>query len=468
LKGLADMQQVYFVLCVLTVAVGMAWLFGTAAGRRKDWSAADAFIGVALVPAVIAIVTYILFATLSFALPSRTLMAATPPAVTLLAVGASLLSGGRISWRPDRAGTLAVLSFLVALAPVIWAVYVAATIGQYAHDVSLYLAEASDISLLLRNGTAGWLDWASYAHPAITTPHTKLFQVYLAWGFLFTDEPGFGSDYYPRLLIGMAHLSLICATVGLVGRERLTWGLAAAALLTLNANFISEITGFSRDTFYIAPAVCILALLLRARPGRDTAAWLGLTIALIASLAGHSLGVIVVTAMAIGAGFVQLARYRQDVFRIASFWIVAFALFVAAGLVGAEYVFGDAGVKGFAFPFYVDPFQQDYFRSLQFTSTPNVIELLFVLLRTNGMPVFALALVPLALGIIVVDAWKATGSAREWTGIALSLVTLLSIVAYLPLSMGGTGLAGALHVQFPLRFLFRSAGFFYWLGSVLP
>ncbi|HEY4199669.1 MAG TPA: hypothetical protein VGM83_03830 [Devosiaceae bacterium] len=453
------MHTAYFYASLLVVVCSLAWTLGTQLSRDTAFSFAHASLGVALTPSFIAIVTYAWFALTSYAMPSRILAAAVPPVLALGIAGSVTLWGKKPHWRSrEFLPGIVVLGLIVALVPTMLAVRIAAIIGQSNHDISLYLLQASDISRMLRDGTSDWLAWARYVHPGISTPHSLSFQVYLAWGFLFADNPGFGSDYAPRLLVGLNHLALLAAVFGLTGRRHVYWGCLAVAVILFDSIWSAEIRGLSRDSFYIAPALVVLTLLLQSKPvsavRANPVAGVALSLALIGALMGHSLGSLFTGSIAVGAGLVLMINYRQQVFYIRALWLTAAGLSIAAGVIVFNYLTISPGEQGFAYPFYVDPFQKLYFAARPFVSTPSPVQLLIGLCHSNGIHPALLAF-PVVAGVMLltqIRLGRSTDGAGQWLALLCSVLVMLLIIGLLPLKLDGVSLSGAFLANFRYGF----------------
>lgn len=440
-----------FTACVLLVVICLAISLSRLTDKAEPNWPLGISLGVALTPAFISMISYGLFA-IAYFFSSRTAAILAPPILALLI---ALWSKRRFEFGP----VISVLSFtgvaLAILAPILLAIYRAATIGQFHHDVSLYLTEAAEISQMMRSGTLESLTWLNYANPHVASPHNPIFSIYLAWGFLFTDSPGYGADTIPRLLIGLDHLALIFATCSLVLRP-IAWWLGGVAIILTNAIWGPEIVGLSRDSFYLAPAMACLVLLLQTRPTRSGYyPYWALVLGLGAALLGHSLGIFVIASIALGTGVAQLLRHGLQILRFIPFWVTALALGLTAISLARRYYFSTRDSLGFAYTFYADPVHLKYFESTRFANSASPFELLISLADRNGVSLYLLGAVTLLAGTAVLLCWRADrpliGTAA-WIAVLVALIGLFTTVAFLPMTLGEAHLSGSFVANFRYGF----------------
>jgi hypothetical protein len=440
------MEIAAFLASLLVVTAAFVRYFAGGGGGVQG-----AIIGLSLVPSFISAATYASFALFSYWLPGRFL----PIILPLIVAGVLLALDREREWKPvfaelGRPTWLLILALSVPLTVFAIALVAVATINdQGNHDISVYLFEAADLVRVMTHGTSGALAWASYRHP-IAYPHSLAFSTYLSWGFLFESSPGFGHDTFPKLLVGLGHLAVLAAVAGLFARSRPRWWmLAAVCMAILNSVWSYQITAMSRDGFYTGPVISLLALLLRLKDRRSDwpARWWGaLGLALWGVLLGHSLGIVLASSVAAGVGLVLLVHYGPRVVTIGQLWLVAGAIVAAAGSSIVTYFSGDVGARGFAFPYYVDPFQHAVFAQKQaFLAVPSIWKLVSYLASTNGIGLLLGVLLAAGALLIVYTlvAERRPLFSATWCALLTTLAASLLLIAFMPVKLEGISLRGA-------------------------
>jgi len=422
-------------------------------------------IGLSLVPSFISLTTYASFALFSYSLPGRLLPIVIPVIIAAGMVAFDRDRGGRpVFSMSGLRGSPLILALAVPVVIFVIAIVAVAVIRDQAnHDISIYLFEAADLVRLMVNGTSTLLAWASYQHP-IAYPHSLAFSTYLSWGFLFEPSPGFGHDALPKLLVGFGHLAVLAAVASLFARSRPRWWmLVAVGMAMLDSVWSYQISAMSRDSFYTGPAVALLTLLLRLKDGRadwPRQWWIALSLALWGVLFGHSLGIVLASGVAGGAGVVLLLRFGLRILTIRQLWLVGAAIVAMAGSSVVTYFGGDHGTRGFAFPYYVDPIHHALFAQKQaFLSVPSIWALGGYLAATNGIGWLLAAILAagllLVVGVSVV--YRRPFVSGTWVGLLVALVACLLLIAFMPVKLDGISLRGAfvsnLRYGFPIGIL---------------
>lgn len=422
-----------------------------------QFHARGAMLGVALVPTIISLSSYAVFIATSWALPGRLPYYALP--VMLAAI---ILFGGGWTLRLDqgwhgvRGNRIFALLAIFAFLPMLGAIAVQAVeVNQRNHDISVYLNEASALSKAMRDGLAGPFTWLDFRHPDVTHPHSLTFSLYLAWAFLSVESPGFQADLVPRLFVGFNHISVVIAAfaIGMTARSKIAWivGLLAAGFVLLDPVWDYQLRAASRDTFYLAPVLVVIALLVDAKPrSRDTSVDFArlsiLTLALAGALLGHSLGTVYITGAAIGLGLFNLFEHRRSVLAISELWIVGAAVGLAGSFHVFKYLNNGAGSLGFTYPYYNDPAlldsvmqRRDLFKSIGTT------DFLATLARQNGVDALILAVVGLAIVATVANARRGTIGTEGRVLLALMCVTVCTVFLILlaPIQLDGITLRSA-------------------------
>lgn len=450
------MDFMLFAATIVAISGCCVWAFGF---RRDRICLQAALMGAAISPSVTAMAVYFCFIALSFLFPSRILFVLFPLVVS---AGLALWFGRRsrtaINWRGLIPKAVLCGIFFFAVHPFLLLVWTAVSHPNTPHDLSIYLLQATDLSQMMRTGAQTFSTWWSYQNPYVSQPHGISFPLFLAWGFLFVDTPGYGSDLIPKALVAWTILSVIAACVALLSRKNLIWGLCAGISVVASSGFITESWALSRDSFYIAPMIILIFLLIPTKPGyspKQIPNLLVQSLTLISILLGHSLGIVYATSIFIAYFFVTALRYRLRAIRIPSVWLVGTGLAAGAAASFARYFGIGAAKMGFYFPFYVDPFQLSILKTASpFAVEPSVATLVQSVLATNGIVVWWL--LPLLPAIAVV-ARRIYGNRLGyndvlWLILGLAAIACFCIVLFLPIQLDGLSLAGAFMANFRYSF----------------
>lgn len=451
------MNLFLFVVLVISICSLLGISFGI--NKNGNFDASRAFLGVALAPTFISLVAYISFMMLSHWMPGRITFILLPllTGFALAGFGIRRLSGttSRISAARLKLVPLALVLCGLPFLVTIWS-WTATDFS--AHDITLYLTEATDLSRQMREGSGFFSAPFNYHHPVVVHPHSLTFSLYLAWGFLFEEPPGYHHDFIPKLLVGLTFLSVIAATASVVSkRAGISIGLAAGLIITMSALWSNEIRGLSRDAFYIGPAIALIGLVLEQEARK--AGWRLVGIQLLAALGvllGHSIGIVLATAILVGCYIVLFARYRFAILVMPSTWALAATLFVAALISYLRYFGSGAANLGFTYPFYADPYQIEALK----TSTPFAVEPSFLEFALKNLEyaqvslywAIAVALAGVMVSIRIARRRLLDGTELLWCGMMSVLVVSLILIAFMPLHLDGLSLAGAFVANFRYGF----------------
>lgn len=347
-----------------------------------------------------------------------------------------------------RKAILILLFMLLAFGSLVGLLIHNATTPQVDHDLLVYLTEAKNIYQQFTTGTA------TVEEAVVRQPHSLSYSSYLAWGFLFESAPGFGNDMTPKALIALNHLFLLTALAGLIlGVSNWYWAVVASAAVVMNPIFDYQVNYFARDTFYAAPSIALLALLLYSRSGLSVQRILYAGITLLATFGtiyGHSLGLIGSGAILLGATATRMMRERRLPLDDLSVWASGLVIAVVASIQMARLV-GDDTVSesgGFAFPFYSDPFIRNAFeQSSSWGAAPDLLTLASKIMHYNGIG-WLLILAGVSLLLHAVLRSKPLASPKPplrdiIISSAIGATIILLTAAYLPLDLDGLTLASA-------------------------
>ena len=385
---------------LLGFSLSRFWPEGKANSQISAW-----LIGATLCPSFVSLATLIVFECLDGLIAAKEVYLLGPMVVAIAIARYSYLLTSEIPVIPPkvvdiRKIMLMALFLLLTFGSLIGLLVVNVANPQIDHDISVYLIEALSISRHMEETSAAW------PGSAVDQPHGLAYSVYLAWGFLFERSAGYGSDMAPRMLVAFNHVVALLAVAALVLRNaNWYWAVICTALVLINPIWRYEINAFARDTYYVAPVLGLLALLLASKAGksrRDIGYGFAVALAAAGSMTGHSLGILGAAAVFSGAGIIRILQDRGAIFRNISFWTAGFVIAIGGGFRLVELLASGASREsGFAFPFYTDPFLKNAFLSAsRWAESPSVTELTSALLEYNNinpaLAVFGIALVALA------------------------------------------------------------------------
>jgi hypothetical protein len=438
--------------CLAVISGSYAWAFGARAHR---FHVPSALVGIALAPALSAIAIYVGFAALAFIAPSRILFILLP---VVASVAAAFLFGQRPArfLPPAKLGEAAVLMTILLFAAVPPINQISLRVAHIftPHDLTTYFLQAIDLSGKMEIGAGSLFEWWNYQHPFVSQPHSLNFPMLLGWGFLFVDNPGYGADYLPKLIVAWTILSLItsCIAIGLaVGPA---WSLATGVFILTNIGLTHQVSGLSRDSFYLAPFFALLVLTTRSAPSHwriQTSLLFAQSLALIATVLGHSLGIIYASALLAAYGVVAAFKFGARIFLVPWLWLAGAILSICAFATYARYFLSNAASIGFQFPYYVDPFQRKILTDVSpFAVEASVAKLVQAVFGVNGidprwMLITAIAAIPVLWRFF---RRRLLQTDMLWLLIALSIVFFLCMVSFLPIRLDGLSLASAFVVNF--------------------
>lgn len=451
-----ELKSLAFFIMIGAISGCWAWAFGA---RRGGFNLPGALMGIAISPALVSVSAYFGAAMLSHIAPSRSLFVALP-----LAIAASFAwwfgQRPQVSPRWPRPAPAILMGAALALAayPFVRLLWAPVSHSFTPHDLSIYLLQAIDLNQIMQTGGQLLGGWWSYQNPDVTQPHSMSFPSLLAWGFLFVDAPGYGADSLPKALVAWTILSVIIACIAVCAHRGLVWGLAAGIVALSDKGFVPQVWGLSRDSFYIAPAIVLIGLLIHAKPRRlrlQIPLLLAQLITLITILLGHSLGMIYASSLFAGYSVAASLKYRLEVLRIPSIWLIGTGLLIGAALNFVRYFGTGAAAIGFDFPFYVDPFQISVLKSISpFAVEPDAIALASSVLRNNGIAIWWLLPIPLGMGLVAYNIYQNRLGHNDllWLILSLSTAACFAIVLFLPIKLDGLSLAGAFVANFRYSF----------------
>lgn len=448
-------------LLFAVLVVSICSLLGISFGSNKNGSfdSSRALLGVALAPTFISLVAYASFMILSHWMPGRIIFIVLPLLAGLALVGSGIRRFSGNAFRiPAGKRHLLPLALVLCGLPFLVTIWSWAATDFSAHDITLYLTEASGLSRIMREGSSSFSAPFNYHHPVVVHPHSLTFSVYLAWGFLFEEPAGYGNDFIPKLLVGLTFLSVIAAAVSVVAkRAGLSIGLAAGLVITMSALWSNEIRGLSRDAFYIGPAIVLIGLVLEQDVRKVELRLIALQLlAALGVLLGHSIGIVLATSILVGCNIILFSRYRFAVLTMPSTWTLATTLFVAAAISYLRYFRSGAANLGFTYPFYVDPYQIEALK----TTTPFAVEPSFMEFALKNLEyaqissywAIAVAVAGGAVSIRIARRRLLDGTELLWCGMMSVLLVSLSLIAFMPLHLDGLSLAGAFVANFRYGF----------------
>jgi len=448
-----------FLFVVLVVFI--CSLLGISFGSNKDGSfdISRALLGLALAPTFVSLVAYISIMLLSHWMPGRIVFILLPllTGFVLAGIGIRRLSGNTFLIPAARTPLVPVALILCGL-PFLITIWSWTATDYSAHDITLYLTEASDLSRIMRKGSESFFSPFNYHHPVVVHPHSLTFSLYLAWGFLFEEPAGYGNDFIPKLLVGLTFLSVITATVSVVGkRAGISIGLAAGLIITMSALWSNEIRGLSRDAFYIGPAIVLIGLLLEQETKKPELRFVALQLlAALGVLLGHSIGIVLATAILVGCYVVLVFRYRFAILKMPSTWVLAATLVVAAVISYLRYFDSGAASLGFTYPFYADPYQINALKTASpFAVEPSFFEFALKNLEYANISPYWTIVVAVAAGVILTRSARRRsldGTGLLWCGVLSVIVVSLIIIGFMPLHLDGLSLAGAFVANFRYGF----------------
>lgn len=350
--------------------------------------------------------------------------------------------------------------------PFLAALIVQSILHSAAHDISIYLHEASSLIRHLKEGgdMQTYLDKNNYTHP-----HSYSYSIYLAWAFSTLDSPGFMADTMPKFLVGLNHLAALCAAVALVvmqaGRQQahkylFIWSIIGAAIILLHDTWAYQIRALSRDTYMLAPYLAFIALLLIAKPvekiGWGRLTFLSITtLALWGGLLGHSLGVIYVGAASLAIGLCHCLRYSWRVFHVPELWVAASTLSIYSILIVYKYLSGAAEL-GFAYPFYTDPvLLKNLKANTTFLDTISIKDFFFSVFLGQGVHVwifFPFIICGLLILYKLHKRKKCSELEIQWLYLLSILAVTITIILSLPFSLDGILLRNAFVSNFRYGF----------------
>ena len=185
-------------------------------GGRKDMRLCwiSSLVTFALLPNVLGLWSAVVFALTSWIFPGRSVYLIGLGLIFFLAVNIiirsiySLLRSEKIHTSlPMVSVRMIGLSFV----PLLMAIVIGSLELGAAHDISLYLAEASSLSIAMREGYGSIFGWMNFSHEILTHPHNLSYSHYFALGFIATDAPGFGNDLTVRTLILLSRISFLAS-----------------------------------------------------------------------------------------------------------------------------------------------------------------------------------------------------------------------------------------------------------------
>ncbi|TCS01256.1 hypothetical protein [Rhizobium sp. BK418] len=451
------MSLFLFVVLVVSVCSLLGISFGS--NRNGGFDISRVLLGVALAPTFISLVAYASFMILSHWMPGRIIFIVLPLLAALALAGSGIRHFSGIAFRiPAGRWNLVPLALVLCGLPFLVTIWSWAATDFSAHDITLYLTEASDLSRIMREGSESFSDPFNYRHPVVVHPHSLSFSLYLAWGFLFEAPAGYGNDFIPKLLVGLTFLSVLSAAVSIVGkRAGISIGLAAGLVITMSALWSNEIRGLSRDAFYIGPAIVLAGLVLEQEARKAGLRLVGLQLlAALGVLLGHSIGIVLATALLAGCHIVLFARYRFAILTMPSTWVLAATLFVAAVISYLRYFGSGAANLGFTYPFYADPYQIQALK----TTTPFAVEPSFMEFALKNLEyaqispywAIAVALAGVMVSIRIARKRLLRGTELLWCGMISVLLVSLILIGFMPLHLDGLSLAGAFVANFRYGF----------------
>lgn len=428
-----------------------------------------ALVALALVPTALSVWSALVLATTSWLMPGWFFLAAGPALISIWAAVSLLRHGwaaGPVRWLPTVRNTVLLIAVSLALAPLLTAMVLEVQRLRIDHDISIYLIEASALSLAMREGFSSPFGLLDFSHPIIAHPHGISFSAYLALGFLGTSTPGFGDDLPARILVGLSQISFLSAFVALPAmltqRNRFLTGLLALGFLVFDPTWHYQINAASRDVFYLAPLLVMIGLLAKARP-----CWPGywrlaaLSLATYGALNGHSLGIVYVCAAVLAIGLVKLIAYRASCFRITELWVAGLSAIAAGTMLLTRYFGADGGTIGFSYPYYAaDPALQQHFEdSTLFLSSPGFLEFIGGVYGGSSPAITMCGVVVLTV-LMSMPRLRARGRTGGVTAMAVSPLTQMSLIVltanalvlFAPIERDGISLASAFVSNFRYGF----------------
>jgi len=408
-------------------------------------------IGASLSPAFISIVVLIIFTALNGVAAIRGIYLLAP---IILALVLAKLSYNLTRDKPVlpaivvdvRKLILLVLFFLLTFGTLIGTLVLNSANPQIDHDISVYLIDALSINTHMTESSSVW------SGSAIDQPHSLAYSVYLAWGFLFESSPGYGADMTPKMLVAVNHIMALIAIFSLVLRNsNAYWAIVCTAAVLISPVWNYQFYALARDTFYVAPVIALMALLLASSSGKSSlkiAYGAAVGLAAIGSVTGHSLGILGATAVIAGVGLLRLIFERGKIFGNLSFWIAG--TIIAIG--GGWKLFGllDSGASretGFAYPFYTDPFVKNAFLSSDsWGEHPQLADLVKTLFEYNNInPAIAIVGIGLIGWIMYRVPQRLDLSALRLNCLSIfaSAIVLFLLVLFFPASLDGLTLSSA-------------------------
>jgi len=191
-------------------------------GHRGITQIQMALLGLASAPALLSISVYLGFIPIPYIFPSRLAFIFLP---LVVAGGLAWRFGRRpcltVDWQGLQFGAITGGILVLAIGPFFWLLWASVSNQNTPHDLSIYLLQAIDLSRIMQTGTATLGGWWSYSNSLVSQPHSISFPLFLAWGFLFVDAPGYGADLIPKVLVAWTIASVIVASIALCAHKRL-------------------------------------------------------------------------------------------------------------------------------------------------------------------------------------------------------------------------------------------------------
>jgi hypothetical protein len=453
-------------LAAIAVLLFFAVLFIAAGVRRdqsqKGFSILNSLHVLALLPSGIALWSTIIFATSSFLLPSRLLYGIGPVIIFILALKRILKHSSNLELsQPQAAGKLGPpwAWVVLSLMPIAAAIAIEALRIRSDNDISLYLFEASYLSLAMREGFSTPLGWMGFGTSSVSHPHSLSFSHYLAFGFLASDGPGFGSDLTPRVLIGFSRVSFLAAVVivpMILMRNGISAGLLALAFVVFDESWRYQMGAASRDVAYLAPFLVMSALLLRALPKeRSTNIIMLASISVWGTLMGHTLGLVYAAPVVFTIAIFKLFQYRSECLKLKEFWIASGGILLLGANRIKDFFVQSEDNLGFAYPFYsADPALLELWERSRFvTSTfSDFVKEIYLRGPTLGALIVLLISIVLAIGLFISSSYYRKNYSKLHIRIAIPLLavfiaTNLAILVF-PVELNGVSLSSAFVANF--------------------
>jgi hypothetical protein len=415
-------------------------------------------LGLALFPSALSLWTYVIYALSSWALPGAALYIAGPAVFGLVAIAryfpafAGETRAANLDWR------FLILS-MAAFGPVLLAIAGESATPRGAGDISQYLSEASALSSVMRTGFSGPLDWLRFGPADTAHPHSLSWTLYLAWGFLGSASPGFDTDALPRAMVGLAHLSVIAAIFGvlsLFAKRPFIAAFLSVGLLLYDPAWKWELAASSRDTFYSAPLLVMIALLAKAGEGRGTHRFvtpttIGLLIAVYGATMGHSIGIAYAASALLAVWIAKLIELGKNSFSLPDLRWATLAVAAAMVYYAVQYLTRSSGQMGYEYVYYQDPALIEYFvASRPFFKSANFVEVLQYLLNDVNVSV-SLAIAVVAALVAVISHGKKAFFEPDTQPIFLPMLVFwmtLSAMVLAPIKLDGITLSSALIANF--------------------